>query len=348
MTSLHDGVFIDFSTAGWADPEYEHAFRAYANYLEDLSGLIARHHGFSATLVDGVISAVASLPRVSRIQRRAHDSRARDELEACLRRGWSFLRRALREVEDEVDFDVEANGWLPEQAYYAVFHAGGALAVASGQDRPRDHMKGLHALGAHAVSGRLPFPWSARCSGCPQLGTERFEGLPVPRPVHVLSSPTPDTASDRLAMFLRTTREKELERLFDINRHRGMSPGKRRNLRRTDKQRITQRVPPTTVFDLLWRMRKKAHYDAPDTFVLGGNGVTEARHFAECLVLVTDATVAAIEALVCAYVGPAEMARMSQRYARKTACPKIAQRAEAWERQVSRGGSVPRSSYSAR
>lgn len=319
----------------FADPEYEHAFRTYANYLEDLSGLIAGRHGFAESLVDGVHSAVLGLPQVVKTPRRRLAPAAAAELDTCLRRAWSFLRRALRELEDEIEFDAEANGWLPEQCYYAVFHAGRALAVATAQNPPRDHAAGLRLLGDQVVHGKLPFPWSATCEGCPHTGSQRFSGIDGPGAVHPLASPGPETASDRLAMFLRTTRQKELDRLFDQRRHQGLPDGKRRNISRQEKERAAARLAPTTIFDLLWRMRKKAHYEAPDTFIFGANGDTEARHFAECLVLVTDATVAAIEGVICAYVGPEQMARMTELYGRKTRCPNIRGRAKSWDRRVS-------------
>jgi hypothetical protein len=98
-------------------------------------------------------------------------------------------------------------------------------------------------------------------------------------------------------MFLRTTRQKELERLYASERARRVQPGRaRRNLAATDKQAIADRMRPTTVFDLFWRLRKKASYDDADIFVLGAASERDARRFGESLVIVTDATVAASRA----------------------------------------------------
>lgn len=98
----------------------------------------------------------------------------------------------------------------------------------------------------------------------------------------MLSNPDPDSAVDRLAMFLRTTRSKELERRFSEDRRKHVSPGRqRRNLSVDDKEAIAARLAPTTVFDLFWRLRTKANYDDADTFVLGAGGVADARAFAD-------------------------------------------------------------------
>ncbi len=170
---------------------------------------------------------------------------------------------------------------------------------------PRDHAAALKLAGKLVERGVLPPPWDAWCSGCPQTGALTFGGLiPSTTPVHVLSSPDPWTSDDRLAMFLRTTRAKELNRRFDQERSRKAAPGRtRRDLSRFEKERIAESMAPTTMFDVLWRMRKKANYDDADTFVLGAAGGLDAHGFGQAFILVADATVASLEALASAYVG---------------------------------------------
>lgn len=74
----------------------------------------------------------------------------------------------------------------------------------------------------------------------------------------------------------------------------------------------------TTVFDVLWRMRKKANYEDADTFVLGAAGELDARRLGQALVIVADATIAALEAAASACVGSDVLADMAEAYARKT------------------------------
>ena len=318
------------------DPEYAEAFRAYVNYFEDLAGSIGGLYGMAPSLAAGVHDGVADHPPTWRIQRRSLDRERSRAIETALRKSWSTLRRLDREVEDPNVFDEEANAWLPSQAYYAVFHAVLGFAAASGQVIPRDHAAALKLAGKEVVRGSLPAPWDAWCEGCPQTGSHRFGGLvPSADAVHVLSSPDPWTSDDRLAMFLRTTRRKELERRFNQERGRKPLPGRsRRNLMATDKERIATSMPPTTLFDVLWRMRKKANYEDADTFVLGAAGELDARRFGQALVIVTDATVAALEGLTAAYVGPDLLANLSDAYASKTssgAHTAVGRRAASWD-----------------
>ena len=313
------------------DPEFEKPFRAYSNYVQDIAGLIASEHGFADSLAAGVVEAVAQGPAAARVKRRRLSAAEEAALATALRRAWSNLRRVAREVAGDVDdYDVEANAWLPAQAYYALYHAILAFAVASGQQVPRNHLAALRLVGDEARRRTLPFPWSASCSGCPQTGTASFAGIEVSVPVHVLSSPTPDTAPGRLAMFLRTTRQKEIERLLDDERRRGAKAGAKRRLRAAEKEHIARRVAPTTVFDLFWRLRKKAHYDEADTFVLGAAGTRDAAAFAQALVYVTDATIASLEGLIEAYAGPEPLAAAAGAYAEQTSSAVVRRRARLW------------------
>jgi len=303
------------------DPEYAEAFRAYVNYFEDLAGNIGGLYGLAPSLAAGVHDAIESHPPTWRIQRRRLGSDQTKSMEVAFRKSWSTLRRLDLEIEDPDVFDEEANAWLPSQAYYAVFHAVLGFAVASGQQVPRDHAATLKLAGKEVLRGALPAPWDSWCEGCPQNGTHKFGGInPSGQPVHVLSSPDPWTSDDRLAMFLRTTRQKELERRFDQERSKGKPvPGRtRKNLKRADKERMAQSMAPTTIFDVLWRMRKKANYDDADTFVLGAAGELDARRFGQALVIVTDATVGALEGLAAAHAGPDHVADMSAAYAGPT------------------------------
>lgn len=321
------------------EPEFERTFRAYCNYLEDLAGLIANRHGFAPTLAEGVYRAVELQPAVRRVKRHPLEPRRMDALEASLRRCWGNLRRLQGELEDG-SFDEESNAWLPDMGYFSIFHALGALALASRQPLPGAHRPMLNLASKEVQRGLFPFPWSARCSGCPQTKTHRFAGMAEPQQVHVLSRPTPETAEDRLAMLLRTTRAKELERRFSEERLHGSS---RRLSARTKEQRA-ERLAPTTIFDVCWRLRKKAHYDDADVFVLGAAGPTDARRFAVSLSIFCDATVAAIEGAIAAYAGPHALATAAENYLPKIRSDRdqaVRQRAESWSKRASPSAPAP-------
>ena len=254
-------------------------------------------------------------------------------LEHHLRKSWSDLRRMARELDDPGHYDDEANAWLPAQAYYAIYNAIQAVMAAAGGQPPRDHAAALKAIGSRVRgTGLLPAPWHAFCTGCPQTGTEVVSGIQGGA-VHVLSHPDPDGSEARLAMLLGTTRMRELERRFADLRRKKIKPGQTRsNLSKKQKEAAGSSMGPTTLFDVFWRIRRKANYGDADTFVLGAESEFDARGFGESLILVTDATVASLEAVVAAHMGPevgsrAIGGRMKQWGDRGSS---LAQHAESW------------------
>lgn len=301
------------------DPEYAETFRAYSNYLVDLASDIGGRFGWGGSLVEGVLDGVSLHLAQQNIKRRSLTPPQLEALDGTLRKAWGNIRRLRREVDDLETFDEESNAWLPVQAYYAVYHATRAYAVASNQQLPHDHRRALNLISKEVVRGLLPSPWSAYCDGCPNVGAARFGGLGRVEPVHVLSAPDPGTTSDRLALFLRTTREKELERRFRDERRKKLQPGAtRRNLSRATKEHLARNLQPTTIFDLFWRLRTKANYDDADAFVLGAAGMADARAFGDSIAIVTDATVGALEGLILAHVGPDPYGELVERYRRRT------------------------------
>lgn len=321
----------------FADPEYEASFRSYSNYLADLAGVIGGLYGWDESLVAGVHAGVASHPPLGRVQRRTPDERRQSAIEKALNKSWGHLHRGWLELEDPDEFDAEINALLPTQAYYAIYHAIRAFALASNQDLKPDHRSALNLI-AKAIKEQnlLPYPWSAACVGCPNVDAPTWVGFPTePQRVHSLSRPDPDTSGDRLAMFLRTTREHELERRYDDERHKNVSHGRsRRNITKSNKRSIADRLAPTTIFDTFWRLRKKADYEDAEVFVLGAMGDADARRFAESLHIVTDATVAALEVAVAAYVGPNVVSAAASSHAlrKRRVSPKapISRRSTSW------------------
>lgn len=120
-------------------------------------------------------------------------------------------------------------------------------------------------------------------------------------------------------MFLRTTRKKELERRFQKERRRNINPGAtRKNLSRDERENISDKLSATTIFDIFWRLRMRTNYDDPDTFVLGATGKLDAFRFGNSLVIIINATVTAIEALISCYIGNDMLEKFIKRYELKT------------------------------
>ena len=293
---------IDLS---FPDPDFAESFRAYSNYLTSLAQDIERRYGANERMVGSVIERGWTVARDAGLRPRNNASE-RQAAAASFNKAWSNLRRIDREVAlGTEDFDDESNAWTPTQAYYATYQAIRGLTAAMGQNVPADHRRVLSVISEQVRRGMLPEPWSVFCEGCPQTGTQRFGGVDhEPEVVHPLTNPDSETGVDRLAVLLRTTREKELDRVFGEERRRNVAPGRKwKNLSAARKDEIARRLHGTTVFDVLWRLRKKAHYEDADTFVLGAGGVADAYEFAWALGRVTDASVAAIEGVLVGCVG---------------------------------------------
>lgn len=276
-------------------------------------------YGGDNDLIQNVFTTVTQHPPVQSITRRSLQQTEEHALERSLRKAWSHLRRAYREIENQQSFDKESNAWIPIQAYYAGYYSIIALSIASKRIVPKNHRKALNIISQEIQHGRLPYPWSAYCIGCPQNKTTDFGGIKSNKHPHVLSLPNPDTSMDRLAMFLTTTRKKELERRFQEERLRNIKPGSaRRNLSRKEKENISNNLSATTMFDLFWRIRIKTNYGDPDTFVLGATGKPDAYKFGSSLVTIINATVTAIEVLISSYIGMGMLEGFIKQYELKT------------------------------
>jgi hypothetical protein len=323
------------------DGEFEKPFRVYANYYQDLAGTIGGRYGIAESTVGGVQAAMRAHPPLFEVQRRRLGRARGAELEQALTKSWSFLRRVGREV-DEQSYDEEANAWLPEQAYYAVHHSMRAVLLSASGAAPSEHRPVLNAISREVTDGRLVFPWSASASGCPQLGQASYAGLSETESICPLSKPDPETSEHRLAMLLRTTRRKELERRFAQARRQGVVEGRaHRNVPRAEKERRAGNLAATTLFDFFYRTRKKAHYEDPDLFVLGAAGEADARAFGESLALVTEASLMALECLVAGHVGAGPIAVAAMRYAERlgSGCGElIERRTEVWSAGAVKAG----------
>jgi hypothetical protein len=324
---------------GPSDVEWTRSFDGYVCYFEDLAGWIGGTYGLDESVAAGVHAAVLGSPAVARISRRPPDADRALDLQDALTRSWSHLHRAHGEVADPEVFDVDANAFLPTIALYSVTGAVEALAIAMHEDPPAGGADFLDVVRPLAATGVFPGPWGATCSGCPQTGTSTFDGLPhAPRPVGVHDHPDPSSSTDRLAMFLRTTRAQALEHRYADLRRQKTAPGKtRRNVPRAEKETVAAALAPTTFFDLLWRTRQESCTDGIDRFVVGAPDEIEAWRFAEALVIVTDATVAAVESVIAATVGAALLADMTEDLLHRSGIPpwtRLGLHATAWRNRT--------------
>ena len=280
-------------------PTAEASFLAYLHYLEDLAGVIAGGYGRG---IEGVQQTMALHPPVRALTPRTTSPVELAELNAHSVAAWQRLAAVDNAVEAG---DRQANAVIPLLADEAVVAAGRALSVALQATDVESRDDVLALLGDAAADELFPYPWSALCHGCPQLGATVYGGGLLPGDaVSVFHAPRADTSDARVAMLLRTTRQRIIEREFARARRTDIRPGRtRRNLTAEHKERIAEQVPPTTVFDVFERVRRRVEEDDGVAFVEAPFDDVEALRLGEALAFVTDTTVAVVEAVTARIVG---------------------------------------------
>lgn len=285
------------------DPELARTFRTYANYFESLANAIEGDYGYPPW--KGAAEFPAASDPFKRIQRRKNGPI--QTMVRSLRLSWAL------------EFQIQVSGWVIDDAipyllpasftnaYYSVYHCLRALFSAMGQQIPLSHTAGLNAVADLIARGLFPSPWNVTCK---RVGTAKdcYEGLPSAAELvnhHSLASPTFEARWTILCRLLRTTREREIQRQYDVELQElqkrepdrvRLGPGAREN--------IDQRLRATHLFDVFWRMRTRSHYQDVDAFLRGITDGSEARRFYENLQSVVTASLAILEALIVAYRGP--------------------------------------------
>lgn len=302
----------------------ETSFIAYAHYLDDIARVIAGQFGRG---IEGIYISMGMHPPVLALPARMPPAADLQRIYAALDDAWNQLALVDNAV-DQSNFDRQANAVVPGLALHAIAAAVRALAGALEAGEPVAAEDALTFLGDLATEELFPYPWSAYCIGCPQLGTAEWGGSVLPGdPVSVFAAPDPKTSDARLAMLLRTTRQRSVERVFAIARQTDVRPGRsRRNLTAEHKEALAAAVPPTTVFDVVDRVARRVDDDDGEAFVIGPYDDDEALEFATTLAEVADASVAAVEAVVAAVVGWDVFGDLVAASARRSASPATVRR----------------------
>lgn len=130
-----------------------------------------------------------------------------------------------------------------------------------------------------------------------------ISGLPAHATIsgaaHPLRSPSPDTVWDSLQMLLCTTRDRQIEERKEAWRK---AAGKKRTPA-TETARICMDLPPTTLFGVLWRLRKRTDYVDADAFLEGVATAADAEEYHTAICRFVHATLAIFETVAVAYVG---------------------------------------------
>ena len=184
-------------------------------------------------------------------------------------------------VDEKPDFAMTSALWLPVQTYFAAHGFGMACLAAKHRpaDLPQKHGAFMKKIGEHILRNLLPSPFSAVL----QNGYEGYQylqpeliNIPDDR-MHIgsglnLERPNETTRDAHIAQCLHTTRERLIEAKLKKARTEARKPGKKYGVLKKESQiGIARKVPPTTVFDYLYRARLKSNYEDPTMYLEGSD-----------------------------------------------------------------------------
>ena len=293
--------------------DQEMAFRTFSNYVGAFRNWAEYLYPHGHGLLAGLSEAVKGQPW--RLRRRARSSELGAKAAQALRIAWGT--ELCLNVPPVVGGDVVAVGnlWAPAQAYYAAYHAIRAIEMVTSQsDGPTTHAGVLRVASQQLSKPTSPFvvPWTVRA-----LGSEdgfRFEGFGsvVPDPtISNLTAPTVSNAPHLVAKALKTTRKGQIEE----HRERWCSAlktkagQKRKTLPRALRISNSEKMPPTTLFDLLWRLRTRTNYEEGDLFLSGSLSPADAADFQAALSDLVAATLLTAEIYLSHLVGDVALRR---------------------------------------
>ena len=281
-------MIIEFPTA--EEEERSRRFQVNKNYLLSLRLHLERDYGCG--MREASINLVEELRQQTGFRRIQGRSRVDEEsCRAALSLSWTGLIQLELASWTEVGFNLPyTNAWAPVHGYYAVYGAARAWLIAQGQ--PTDsHGATLKTISSEVQSRHLyPSPWDVVCTGCCHDGSHVFRNVPpgaVPAAAAILlQAPCHETFWPRYLKMLETTRRHVLEERYGEWKQR--SNRKRTMLR--EKRVIAQSVPPTTLFDFLWRLRVRSNYQGVEAYLMTSVANSWHREFHESIRLITHLT----------------------------------------------------------
>lgn len=203
-----------------------------------------------------------------------------------------------------------------------MFHGARALFISAGQQFSPSHASALAILSTWVTDRNLfPAPWSVYCEGGPDRNSMTVAGLPtlasLSGDVHPLNNPSPETVWDSLKMFLCTTRDRQI----DERKAAWRSDTRKKRVPSTEAARICTDLPATTMFSILWRLRKRSDYIDSDTFLEGVDSEMGAQLFNDSIAQLVHASLVVFETIIAAYIGPDLYGRAADRFLRNATGP---------------------------
>ncbi len=288
-----DSTLDDLTIVVQSDEDVQHAlrFRTYLNYLEIISNFLEPCESNPKKLIKNVIKSKTFCD--------IQGGRCTDfnKLGKLLRNCWLTEIQLNLTFEDYVSY---SNHWAPVQVYYATYLALRAFYVSMGITISHEHSTTLKNIGED-IKRRpelFPRPWKVICIGDPK---NEIEILNHPEGTEFKKSSALNSNLDiwsSYRTFLKTTRERQLEKICDDWKR------SKHKKRISEAQRLTlvNNLAPTSFFNVLYRLRLRSNYEDADSFLVSIQETDEALRFNKALKKISWCTLFTLETLIARYI----------------------------------------------
>jgi hypothetical protein len=277
--------------------DHDARYRAYANYLIALSGLIKQEYPGHADL----INTLAEYQGIQRLSR--SNEIDRELLARALRHSW-FTELLLHETNHYSNLLPYAIPWSMVQVYYTIHSALRAYFLACRRQVEPVHETALRTIGSDLVSykERFPPPWNCVLTGDPRAAFVYLSHTPESIAIDLHNALLPPAIVDpwqHYGLFLKTTRLRQTERAI---RNWKKTQHKQR-ISQMQRQTIVQAYRPTTLFDALYRIRARANYKDIDSFIFSATTPLDYAALQTALCHIVQSTLLIFEVIIVKSLG---------------------------------------------
>lgn len=265
-------------------------YLAYHNYVDALARLI--HTSYPAS--EDIVQALLDNHGFQRFRRSVPAGLG--DIGQSLRHAWYTELMMLSTLHSASAFPYVVS-WSMVHAYYAINRGMNTYFLASTDAIPTSHNGMIHALSSYLMSKHNPFPlpWRAVLEGDPTQTTVTLTNGPEDLLI-TLTNPmkSHEDPWQNIGLLLRTTRKRQLEESIINWKH------KRRTNRipKAQRDRLLNKMVPTSLFDALYRMRRRSNYQDTDSFIFCNVPVDDTIHMHRSLLAFVSASLMVFECLV--------------------------------------------------
>lgn len=271
-------------------------FKTYYNYLSSLNLLFNEHRD--------------NLKEISQSKKfktlNAGNSINISEVENALKIAWLTELQLKIKQKELIPIALQ---WVPVQTYYAVFHSIRALLFAMNKKDPKSHRGTLKQISKIIEQKPEIFlkPIQVILKDNPQ-NKENLLNLPPKIKIEKVSNLiccNNEKAWSQYYLFLKTTRKKMIDPI--VKQYK--KDNKKGKIRKEEKEKIINSLYPTTIFDLIYRLRIRSNYLDANIFLLKGQESEKEEMYYVCQNLCND-TLQNTELIIARIIGKKKFAEI--------------------------------------